>query len=174
MDYIKHLTIFILLIFALSCVNKQKKILIVYLTGDVEIESPISCDDIEKSQYSKTAKSLKISHEDFFLLNSFVKRQKMINNNSDCDARIYIKIDSSKICINENNCVCNNTNQISDEDFEAIYILKCRSGYYNYFTKDKLVLDLGIKKFGIPKDYKYHIGYPNIKREEIVKIELIE
>ena len=45
---------------------------------------------------------------------------------------------------------------------KAIYLLKWKSGYYNYFTKDDLVFFPEVRKYGLPKDY--HMPSFDIKR----------
>ena len=45
---------------------------------------------------------------------------------------------------------------------KAIYLLRWKSGYYNYFTKDDLVFFPEVRKYGLPKDY--HMPSFDIKR----------
>lgn len=35
--------------------------------------------------------------------------------------------------------------------------MKCKSGYYNYISPDNLEYYEYIKKFGVPKNYKYYL-----------------
>lgn len=45
---------------------------------------------------------------------------------------------------------------------KAIYLLRWKSGYYNYFTKDDLFFFPEVRKYGLPKDY--HMPSFDIKR----------
>lgn len=175
----------ILILFLCSCQSKQEKkhnsvnketILVIYLTGDVETSSRIPCKRMGLNTYyeSIVADTVQISHNDFSMINNLLKNQKTSNIESSCDSRIYLKKDSVELCIGNNNCVSNIDNKSIDMDIKTVYLIKCISGYYNFFSKEQLLCDEGIIKYGIPKNYKYQKSSPHIKRKKIVKIILIE
>lgn len=172
---IKRYFILLLMISLFSCVTKQK-IQVVYLTGDIEYNSQQSITEVwdNPSVKNRIPKTIKVSKIDFLRLNNYFDGLNILKNRSDCDARMYVKSDAYEYCINVDNLVCNNSDSTSKDDLETIYLLKCITGYYNYFSRDKLYNDLAIKRFGIPKNYKYHYNLPTIKKEEFMKVELIE
>lgn len=189
MNNIKKISIFLstmlLILFFSSCKYKQENkyahdkadtILIVYLTGAVETLSRIDCKSMANNNYYKKmiADTIRISHNDFSLIRDSLKNLKVRKDESQCDSRIYIKMDSISVCIGDIYCACNLDGRAVDINLKTIYLIKCKSGYYNYFSKEQLLDDKCIKKFGIPKDYKYQRTAPNIKRKECVKVIMIE
>ena len=188
MNNIKRISTFLstmlLILFFSSCKYKQENkydhdkadtILIVYLTGSVETLSRIDCKTLANSNYYKNiiADTLRISHNDFSLIRDFLRNQKIRKDESSCDSRMYIKLDSFSVCIGDINCACNLDDHLLYINLKTIYLIKYKSGYYNYFSKEQLLDDKSIIKFGIPKDYKYQRSVPNIKRKECVKVIMI-
>ena len=189
MNTIKKISTFLstmlLILFFSSCKYKQEnkfahdnadEIMIVYLTGSVETVSRIDCKSMANNNYYKKiiADTIRISHNDFSLIRDFLKSQKIRNDESSCDSRMYIKLDSFSVCIGDIYCACNLDGRVVDINLKTIYLIKCKSGYYNYFSKEQLLDDKSIIKFGIPKDYKYHRSAPNVRRKDCVKIIMIE
>jgi hypothetical protein len=175
----------LLILFFSSCKYKQENkhthdkvdtILIVYLTGAVETVSSIDCKSMTNNNYYKRmiADTLRISHNDFYLIRDFLRNQKIRKDDSSCDSRMYIKMDSISVCIGDIYCACNLDGRALDVSLQTIHLIKCKSGYYNYFSKDQLLYDESIIKYGIPKDYKYQRTAPNVKRKDFVKIIMIE
>lgn len=155
---------------------KEETILIVYFTGDIETLSRITCKIMATNKYYKDiiADTIQISQYDFSRIKYFLRNQKNLKEESSCDSRIYLKMDSIDVCIGNNNCASNIDNASVGIDLKTIYMIKCKSGYYNYFSKEQLLYDESIIKYGIPKDYKYQRSAPNVKRKECVKIIMIE
>lgn len=189
MNNIMNISTFIstmlLILFFSSCKYKQENefahdkadtILIVYLTGAVETISRIDCKSMANNDYYKKmiADTLRISHNAFSSIRCFLRNKRTRKDESPCNSRMYIKLDSFSVCIGDLYCACNLDDRVVDINLETIYFIKCKSGYYNYFSKEQLLDDKCIKKFGIPKDYKYQRSAPNVKRKECVKLILIE
>lgn len=175
----------LLILFFSSCKYKQENkyahdkadtILIVYLTGAVETLSRIDCKSMANNDcYKKMiADTLRISHNDFSLIRDSLKNLKVRKDESRCDSRMYIKMDSISVCIGDIYCARNLDGRAVDINFQTIHLIKCKSGYYNFFSKEQLLDDKCIKRFGIPKDYKCQESAPNVKRKDCVKVIMIE
>ena len=51
-------------------------------------------------------------------------------------------------------CAINDTN--IGIDLDVMYMIKWKSGYYNYFDRTELIYDDAIEKYGFPDDYNYN------------------
>lgn len=154
----RNILICILLLFVCSnCTsfnNLQDVITIVYCNGDFDNTINISCDELNKiSKRIDIDTTIIISQDEFEKIATFIKKNYVTDIKQDCDARMILEHDSCKICIGSLNDICSKKDIC--EDLNIIYLMKCRSGFYNYWSKDDMLFDICIEKFGIPKDYHF-------------------
>jgi hypothetical protein len=165
MEKMKYNLIFMALtLFLLSCGTRKKdSITVCYLHGMVETPIRITCESMKESAKQEAYDdTITISANDFEKIKESLKNHKIKKSPYSCDARIIVTTDSFSVCMGDIRCACDlNDNNISIGE-EASYLIKWKSGYYNYFEdKNDLMYDEGIKIYGIPKDYKF-VGYSRL------------
>jgi hypothetical protein len=146
-------------------------IIVGYFTGDIETYTNISCEKLSSitNQNNITERLVKLSKNEFLKIKAFIEKDRVLGDLSECDFRIYLKFKSKGVCIGTKNCICNSNENINNEDLYVIHLIKCRSGYFNYFTKEKLYDDKSIVKYGIPKDYCFR-NKPPLERKEFERV----
>ena len=178
----KNITILILsiILFNSSCkkeskMNSPKAISLFYFTGSIDAINGLSCDYMHNNIEIKKelADTIAISNNDFNRIKNFLNKNELITQGSRCDVRMILEFESNQICIGEFNCITNINEDYIESDLSNIYLIKYLSGYFNYFTKEQLIYDETIKKYGIPNNYKYIESNSPLERKEGVKIIFI-
>lgn len=139
-----------------SWTEASDSIVVTFKPGLWESSAATPCnivfDKIEKTDVDTV---IKLPTDEFKKIKTALTTAKKKGGENVCDAILQVKTDTFRTCI----CSFNRAYNIDNEEIyineEVIYLLKSRSGYYNYIEKDMLRYDRGIKKFGIPKDYKF-------------------
>lgn len=161
--YKYQLIIFTILYLLISCSTYKSGITVYYLRGDIETTIPITYENMVES-------CKKVNYTDTIFLNdsdynhleiSISHFTKVRNKDLMLDSRMYVCTDNIKFCIDKMENVYNNKYIVSLKD-SVIYKLKVYTHYYDYFDKDAILYDVGIKKFGIPQDYSYYTFKSNI------------
>jgi hypothetical protein len=166
--------IFILLLLLVSCNigSQKKKIEVVYFTGNPEFPIHISEKDI-KQLNCDTSETISISRADFEFIIDGLQNKKIINDSRKITPLIYLKLDTLERFFGDSNYITNiNGNKYKTDDY-FLYFIRCKIGYYNYLDKEDLLYRIEIKKFGIPKDYRYKLSDRNKPKKEINKVILI-
>ncbi|MCX6221329.1 MAG: hypothetical protein NTZ69_10100 [Bacteroidia bacterium] len=167
---IKHNTIIIFLfLFILSSgcsnkhlnVNKIENIEVFYAKGIVTPVTMVVCGQIRAMPPDFIVDTL-LSDKAFLTtvenLTNKLEKEENGDDLSDCDIRVECVVNykgnkTKTICIGKFNCMKLNSTYHRECDSLA-YLIKKRSGYYNYFKKEYLVNFREIQKFGVPDDYK--------------------
>lgn len=172
----KRLIIYIVMICFLSCsihkskshVSKTDSIVVWFKKGWIEHSVPVSCSSISERVSDRKADTImKIRNNDFYRIKKAIKKAVTIKQSGYCDAKMSVQVDTMKICICDFNRVYNDKDEQVSFDLSVIYLIKYKSGYYNYFEKEDLFYFEEIKRFGIPADYKY--AFSGIKRPVRIK-----
>lgn len=136
----------------------QDFISIVYRNGNFDSTVSISCNDLNKMAKRKDIDTIiTVSQDEFKRIKTFI-RNNIDSTEQSCDARIILENNSCKICIDAFDCICGKSDIC--EDLDIIYLIKCKSGFYNHWSKDDMLFDRCIEKYGIPKDY--HLIIPDL------------
>jgi hypothetical protein len=160
--------------------SMNDSVLIIYFCGNVEFNISQTFESMSKNVALKSypSEKLHVSHREFAMLKKIVHEFKELKGGEkleSCDSRMYIKMGSIEFCIGDNNCVCNAKENISIKNLKSIYFIKSLSGYYDFFSKDDLLNDQGVIKFGLPKDYLRHFRPTNkFPKEEFKKLVICE
>lgn len=100
--------------------------------------------------------TLECSAEEFDSISSFLcSITRQMPKNQTCEARMYVEWKDEGLCIGDLNCLCDMEDYNLENLPEVLYLLRCRSGYYNCLDSMELASDALIKIYGIPSDYKY-------------------
>lgn len=155
-----------MLLFVNSCANMNDGIAVSYLTGCIETSTAISCEEMKK-HHGKIQNDTLI----YITKNEFERIIELMNSprtsKTGCDSRMYIQHGSLELCVGDLDCLCDiNGNNMTDYDTWIVYQIKCKSGYYNHITQDYLEYDNSIKKYGMPKDYKYLYDNMNLDNKQ--------
>ena len=155
--------------------NDSDSIVVYYYTGLVEFPVRKSLSDmLDSSLKAETDSIIYLDDTDYRKVDSILYDKQVINSGESVDCRLLIKHDSTCVAFGYPDMFvsggddshiygcCNNMNRIL-ADAKRIYYLKCISGYYNCFSKEELVSDRMINKWGIPVGY-----YDMLKKGEIM------
>jgi hypothetical protein len=123
-------------------------------------ETPVrkSCNEIaEASSKAKTDCMVNLDSEDYKRIKAFLNQNILAEYSNECDARFYVKSDSSEFCFGTTlpPCLYCNDNGNSEKGMRILYLIKWKSGFYNCLDKNYLLCDELIEKYGIPVDYEY-------------------
>lgn len=155
----------------------EDSIIVFYYRGiEFETSASIPCDETKKRflsfEVDKT-KAYEVMVEEKKVISSTIyKRIKNLidslqykSNHSICDTRIFVKADSIGFCIGPSwsNCLCSSTNSDFENNLLLAYLIKWKSGYYNYFSEEILKEDIGVRYYGLPFDYHYTNRYSFMK-----------
>ncbi|TGX79441.1 hypothetical protein E5358_14890 [Palleniella muris] len=127
-----------------------------YLIGTFETSAAIKCDTLKKRFANvDTDTVVSITKNEF---DEIVELMKIpCTPKKRCDTRMYVQYDSLELCFSVFDCVCSiDSDKITNKQKWTAYQMKCKSGYYNYISPDNLEYYEYIKKFGVPKNYKYY------------------
>lgn len=135
-----------------------KRFEISYFKGNYESRASVECGSIKSKLKDPDVKDTFITNQiiNEKIINE-VQKLKFDSSGSSCDSRIECRIrltksDSLLLCIG--NCLILNGQKKVNND-SLVYLIRRYSGYYNYFTREDLIIYFPeIKLFGIPSDYK--------------------
>ena len=163
-----------LLIISISCCqnNYEKECLsVLYMPGFIDTSVPISCRDMYNDWNTSSVEidTSWIDFESFARIKAFMTNYSQINSEIECDSRLMIKLDTICLSLNQDTCICNLEGNILKSDMGIVYLIKWKSGYYNYFELDDLKTLPEIKLFGIPDDYKYKVSRLGKPKKQIIR-----
>lgn len=129
---------------------------VMYIKGRVESPVQFDCNRIMFMDRIKLDTVLNDS-KDLIEIEHLLLNLKDQQNDSNCDIRIcckvnYINNKSVNLSIGTSNCIAIDGIRKAHND-TLVYLIKNRSGYYNYFSKEEFVLFDELLIFGVPKDY---------------------
>ncbi len=150
-----------------SCTEKcYDHFIFFYHHGFIDRNHAIGIKDYEKDcDKSAFTDTIYMSRNLFDTINSEIQKS------TETDTMVYdisflMKKDNDILGIRNRGNECTwKVNQIIKNKLlssKAIYLLRWKSGYYNYFTKDELFFFPEVRKYGLPKDY--HMPSFDIKR----------
>lgn len=160
---------FLLLFFAtifFSCIKREhtkfSEIFIVYETEIIDGKKRDYCGDIDEATNEDLYKTVEITSYDYEYIINETNRlgsiQKDFSNDSirfNTELTAYIKESKTYICISNENIIKINDNIVSSIDDSLVYVLKAKSGFYNFYDSvDLFEDDKLIQKYGLPKNYK--------------------
>ena len=109
----------------------------------------------EESDKKGTDSIIYITQDNFDRIKHIFNKNKSITTNNGCDSKILVKYGNDVICMGTDSCLCDINDINIGIDLEVIYMIKWKSGYYNYFDRTELIYDDAIEKYGLPDDYIY-------------------
>ena len=144
--------------------NSTDSIVVFYYTG--WRESPIrkSLTEVsEKAMEKNTDTVLYLKDSEYNRVLSIINNKKHIDN-QDIDCRMFVQYDSVKIALgypdifipeSNDTCIYGYDHHLKRIQVNAnnIYYLRCICGYYNFFSKEELMYDKLIHKWGMPNNY---------------------
>ncbi len=135
--------------------SQYDSIIVAYYPYLFETSVAITCKDMERNmQKSNNSIVNYISVEDYHHFCDILNNRK--HAESPCEARIFIQMDTVKICLGDfMTCACDIEDIGLNITLEEIYWIKSIIGYYNWFKDDDLIYDAGIQQFGVPHNYHY-------------------
>lgn len=162
MKKILFITIIALTQFALCTSSTEKQnvtvsdsIIVVFWKGCIDFSVAPPCSSMS-AKAEKVADTIIAVEKDVFMkIKKAINGAKSFKRSWNCISKIYVKTDSAEICICDANMVQSIHNEQVYLDLYMIYLIKWKSGYYNYIEKEFLHDFEEIRKYGIPKDYKY-------------------
>lgn len=166
-------------LFLFSCNIKNKippvrncDIEVFYIPGLINTSSPYTAKKMRQKMLATIPKDTIFVDDNVFCeLNTLADSisTKNVRALPTYDGRIYVKWDSLEICIDTfNDCYNQHDKRLTIND-KFIYILKCKSGYYNTLPKEYLEkYDRPIRRFGLPKDYVYKFNIDMISGRKLV------
>ena len=165
---------FILLLLLVSCNigSQKKKIETVYFTGDPEFPIHISEKDIKRLN-CETSETINISRADYKFIIEGLQNSKSLNDSRKITPLIYLKMDTLERFLGNSNYITNINGVKYKKDDYFLYFIRSKIGYYNYIDKEDLFYRREIKKYGIPKDYRYRSSDRNKPKKEVNKVILI-
>ena len=165
---------FILLPILVGCnIGSQKKEMeVVYFRGDPEFTNHVSEKDIKRFN-CETSETIRISRADFDYIIDGLQNRKTFNDLGDNSPLVYLKVDTLERFFGNSNFITNLNGIKYKTDDYFLYFIRSKIHYYNYLDKDDLSYRKEIKKYGIPKDYKYNLSDRNKPKKEINKVILI-
>lgn len=159
-----------------GCVKKQStasetdSITVIFWNGNIirSVTRPCS-QTFTNAQAIQTDSIIKLKNGDFDKIKSALECAVPIKEEGICDSKMLVISDSIKICICGFNMAYNMKDERLSLDLPIIYLIKWKSGYYNYMTKDDLSYFYEIKKYGIPPDHKYVYSNLILKKKKFKK-----
>ena len=165
---------FILLPILVGCnIGSQKKEMeVVYFRGDPEFPIRISEKDLKRLN-CETSETIRISRADFNYIIDGLQNRKTFNDSKENTPLVYLKVDSLERFFGNSNYITDINGIKYKADDYFLYFIRSKIHYYNYLDKDDLSYRKEIKKYGIPKDYKYKVSDRNKPKKEINKVILV-
>ena len=156
----------ILLLLLLSCSNMHKSIESRLVSDTIyvsyypytfisNISNPCSIM-AEESDKKESDSIIYIPQENFDRIKHLFNKNKSIATNNGCDSRILVKYGNDVICMGTDSCLCDINDTNIGIDLDVMYMIKWKSGYYNFIDSTELIYDDAIEKYGFPDDYNYN------------------
>lgn len=152
----KKIALFILAIILFSCKETdgylQDKIEISYIRGLPEFEIHKTPKNFAPKK-NANPDTVYISNEDYIRIKSYIYSESSKKHNEKIDVRMSITIDTVKAYLGLYDYGYHANDSIKDIE----YLVKCKSGYYNYIDSDEIKLFEfeEIIKNGMPENYHY-------------------
>lgn len=166
----------------MCCTHQQMKvkeiepdtIFVSYFPYDIETNVHISCHSMSvRTAQVETDTIILIGKDEYEKIANSVKKKQKNGKKNGCDSRIHVKVGLSEVCLGGIiSCLCDIDENNIEEDVESIYLVKWKSGFFNYFAKEDLSYDETIMRFGLPKDY-HQINPQKEIGNEVSKIDMI-
>lgn len=131
-------------------------IIVIFWKGEIDRSVSRPCSQTFKNANAiKTDTTICLKSKYFDRIKNAIKSADVIKNEGYCNSKLFIKIDSIKICLCDFNKAFNANDEQVSLDVSVIYLIKWKSGFYNYIKKEYLQYFDEIKMYGIPPDYVY-------------------
>lgn len=131
-------------------------IIVIFWKGEIDRSVSRPCSQTFKNANAiKTDTTICLKSKYFDRIKNAIKSADVIKNEGYCNSKLFIKIDSMKICLCDFNKAFNANDEQVSLDVSVIYLIKWKSGFYNYIKKEYLQYFDEIKMYGIPPDYIY-------------------
>lgn len=164
--------IFLSLLVSCNIGSQRKQMEVVYFRGDPEFTNHVSEKDIKRFN-CETSETIRISRADLDYIIDGLQNRKTFNDLEDNTPLVYLKVDTLERFFGNSNFITNLNGIKYKTDDYFLYFIRSKIHYYNYLDKDDLSYRKEIKKYGIPKDYKYKSSDRNKPKKEINKVILI-
>lgn len=164
--------IFLSLLVSCNIGSQRKQMEVVYFRGDPEFTNHVSEKDIKRFN-CETSETIRISRSDLDFIIDGLQNRKTFNDLGDNTPLVYLKVDTLERFFGNSNFITNLNGIKYKTDDYFLYFIRSKIHYYNYLDKDDLSYRKEIKKYGIPKDYKYKSSDRNKPKKEINKVILI-
>ena len=175
------LLIMSLLLLLSSCTDTiyDNTITVAYLTGNINTSVPYEFACLKQSQMNIKADTIIIDSADFKSIYRFLSKSHYTElKNKNCDARIYVSCKNKEVCLGLIDCMVDRRNKVFEQDLKSAYLIKWKSGYFNYYQKEDLEFDATIRLYGIPSDYaevEEEIGEPpQYMVKKILKVRYVK
>jgi hypothetical protein len=139
-----------------------EKVNILFIKGPIEPHIPFACGQLLTLEGSEISKDTIIYDQAFLRqieegIHLLDKRPKNDEQNN-CDIRVQCELyynngKKRRMCIGDFNCIKLDGIYVGTL-YDLEYLIKVRTGYYNYFQKWVLDYFNEIKQFGVPENYK--------------------
>ena len=153
--------------YIVSCTNSTVKnnlypsdsIVVIFWKGSVDFNIIQPCSTSFKNASLMAADTIiSIEKNKFTTIKKALKEAKVQKNQGLCNASIYVKTDSTEICLCDMNRAYNRKDEQIALDLYTIYLIKSESGFYNYVHESLLDTYEEIRKYGIPANHKYFLS----------------
>lgn len=165
---------FILLSLLVSCNvgSQRKKMEVVYFRGDPEFPIRVSEKDVKRLN-CETSETISISRADLEFIIDGLQNRKTFNDSREITPLIYLKVDTLERFFGNSNYITNINGMRYKANDYFLYFIRSKIDYYNYLDKEDLLCRKEIKKYGIPKNYRYKPSDRNKPKKEVNKVILI-
>lgn len=164
--------IFISLLVSCNIGSQKKQMKVVYFRGDPEF--PISVSEKDMKRFNcETSETIRISRADFDFIIDGLQNRKTLNDLKVYTPLVYLKVDTLERFFGNSNFITNINGIRYKSDDYFLYFIRSKIDYYNYLDKEDLLCRKEIKKYGIPKDYKYKASDMNKPKRELNKVILV-
>lgn len=164
--------IFLSLLVSCNIGSQRKQMEVVYFRGDPEFTNHVSEKDIKRFN-GETSETIRISRADFDFIIDGLQNRKTFNDLGDNTPLVYLKVDTLERFFGNSNFMTNINGIKYETNDYLLYFIRSKIDYYNCLDKEDLLCRKEIKKYGIPKDYKYKATDRNKPKKEINKVILV-
>ncbi len=136
--------------------ENSDSIVVCYFKGNIIRSASVPCSlAFSRAKYLRTDTIIRLKPNEFNKIKYALENTRKVGKENDCESKFLISMDSISVCICDFNRVYNKNDEQLSFDLSIIYLVKWKSGFYNYISMDELMYFDEIKKYGIPPDYNY-------------------
>ena len=118
--------------------ENSDSIVVCYFKGNIIRSASVPCSlAFSRAKYLRTDTIIRLKPNEFNKIKYALENTRKVGKENDCESKFLISMDSISVCICDFNRVYNKNDEQLSFDLSIIYLVKWKSGFYNYILTVK-------------------------------------